>query len=168
VAKTLKDAWEHGEIHSVEEWKQRLQMDEFNNNRAKQRVTPQMMGGANRRMQELQMKKEYVDALAIQQKPFTAYPFRPHISPAPPRVRRKGEVTDKLLEEGVYAMPLSGARDLWIVKFGDGWVRIPDWAKEEEDYLLLYTRLLSAGLFEQLNAVREGSWQQDCYVRIKE
>lgn len=135
---------------------------------------------------ELEAKHAHLDALAQAQMgalqggifkytdPHSLYndPFSNRIMQAPPpRVRKPGELTDKMLNEGVYSMPLSAARDLWRVKFGDQWAPYPCGVDKDTDEQILFLaqRLLENGCFEKADSVPvEGVWTRRTFVRLKE
>lgn len=102
--------------------------------------------------------------------PFGIY-GNPYLKQPPPRVRQPGELTDKMLNEGVYSMPLSAARDLWRVKFGDQWTPFPQRVSKnvDEQIVFLAQRLLANGCFEKVDSVlMEGPWNCQHFVRLKE
>ena len=63
-------------------------------------------------------------------------------------VTRMERVTMKELDSEVFNAPVSTLSDLWVTRFGNGWVDLED-VEKEPMFLLVYKRLRSLGQLEQ-------------------
>lgn len=80
------------------------------------------------------------------------------------RLQQEAEEVAELLRSPAMACTLDTAVDLWIVKYGDGWVPVTDIQKDDNmDWTVLHFRLKEARYVESFTGLRNPG-----YVRIIE